>query len=235
MRFTLKMIKTTGLLLAFLFIWSPTVAFSDNNLLKAPVSSGTALSLEEVIANMEARYGQQGFACTFFQTSTLKALEITDSATGRIFIKRPGRMRWEYDTPDKQIIVSNGETLWIHRPDDNQVMIGKAHTFFSGSRGAAFLSDITQIRSHFNIVLTTRGETLEYLLTLVPKKPTDEVKTVSLAVSKKTFDVVRVTTYNAYEDETQLIFNDLQFHDDLDDALFNFSPPEGAEILEIGE
>ena len=218
-----------------MFIWGTTGAFSDNTLSKSHLPTSTAPLLEKVIDRMEARYGQKGFSSTFFQTSTLKVLEITDSATGRIFIKRPDRMRWEYDTPEKQLIISDGETLWIHRPDDNQVMIGKAPAFFNGGRGAGFLSDITQIRNHFNIDLITGGESLEYTLNLIPKVPTDEVKLVILAVSKETFDVLRVTTYNAYEDETQLIFSDLQFYEALDDSLFHFSPPEKSEILEIGE
>ena len=229
------MIKKIVQVSLFLLLWGTAVSFSDDSPVVSPGSPETALSLDAIIAKIEARYGPKGFSAVFFQTTTLKALDMTDSAIGRVFIKRPGRMRWEYDTPDKQVIVSDGETLWIHRPDDNQVMIGKAPAFFRGGRGAAFLSDITQIQTHFNIALATSDESLAYLLSLVPKTPTEEVKTVTLAVSKDNFDVLRVTTCNAYDDETQLVFSDLRFYDDLDDALFVFSPPKGAEILKIGE
>lgn len=234
MRFVLKLLFRISLVFGLLLLGGPPSIFSETSS-TAPDASSSRLSLDDIIASMEARYGQKGFSASFFQTSTLKVLDVTDSASGRLFIKRPGRMRWEYATPEKQLIVSNGETLWIHRPEDNQVMIGKAPAFFNGGRGAGFLSDITQIRNHFIIDLATKGESLEYILNLAPKESTDEVKLVVLAVSKETFDVVRVTTYNAYDDETQLVFSDLQFHDQLDDALFNFSPPENAEILELGE
>lgn len=221
-------------LFGILLMGGATVTYSET-LPAAGNASPPIPTIEAIIAKMEARYGQSGFSSTFHQASTLKVLEVTDTATGRIFIKRPGRMRWEYDMPEKQLIVSDGKTLWIHRPEDNQVMIGKAPVFFTGGRGAGFLSDITQIRNHFNIGLAASDDPLTHILNLTPKEPTDEVKSVSLAVSKETFDVVSVTTYNAYDDKTQLVFSDLRFHENLDDALFIFSPPEKAEILELGE
>ena len=98
---------------------------------------------------VEARYDVKGIYAKFHQTSTLKALDVTDSAEGRIFIKQPGRIRWEYDSPEKQSLITNGDMLWIYRPEDNQVMIGKAATFFGESMGGVFLSDINHYPKEF--------------------------------------------------------------------------------------
>ncbi len=230
----MKSLKITICLMISL-LWGAQPAFPE-----ATQSAETSLTsapqlLEEVLASIEARYGQKAFSTLFFQTSTIKALDITDSATGRIYIKHPGRMRWEYETPDKQTIVTDGDTLWIYQPDDNQVMIGKADAFFGDGKGAGFLSNISAVREHFQVTLSTRTAPFEYVLKLIPNEPTDEVKSVILAVSGETFDVLRVTTYNMYNDETRLVFKELKFHDSLDDALFHFSPPENAEILELGK
>ena len=73
-------------------------------------------------------------------------MEITDRAAGKAFFKRPGKMRWEYETPDRQTIITDNETLWIFRPEYNQVMIGKAHYFLEFGKGFSFLSYIKIIK-----------------------------------------------------------------------------------------
>ena len=74
-------------------------------------------------------------------------------ASGKVYIKYPGMMRWEYEKPDRQIIITDADKLWIYRPEDNQVMTGKAPTFFRDGKGASFLSDIRLIRQKFDISL----------------------------------------------------------------------------------
>ena len=68
----------------------------------------TAPDLTEILTRLEERYAVIDFSASFVQHSTLKAMDITDTATGKIFIKKPGKIRWEYHAPDRQIIVSDG-------------------------------------------------------------------------------------------------------------------------------
>ena len=201
-----------------------------------PLSNAAGrLSSDEVMDGIEARYDVKGIYARFEQTSTLKALDVTDSAEGRIFIKKPDRMRWEYDSPEKQSIITNGDMLWIYRPEDNQVMIGKAATFFGEGMGGVFLSDISAIRKNFGIKLTATNDTGDYELELTPKKPLNGIQTVLITVSKDTFDLIRVVTLNAYGDETSLTFEDLKFDEDIDDGFFEFSPPVGTDLMSLPE
>ena len=79
-------------------------------------------ALDALLDKVEKRYAGPGFKADFDQQSTITAMEVTDSASGHLFIKRPGKMRWEYVLPESQIIISDGNDLWIYRPGDNQVM-----------------------------------------------------------------------------------------------------------------
>lgn len=192
-------------------------------------------ALDEIIARVEDRYAGPGFTARFFQTSILKAIEVTDTASGQIFVKRPGMMRWEYEHPEQQTIVTDGKTLWIYRPEDHQVMIGKAPTFFGDGKGAGFLSDIRQIQNQFLISLENRDPNGDYRLKLFPVEKTFDIALISLTVSAKTFDIVKIITYNAYNDETRIALSDIQLKHDLDDQLFTFQIPEGIEILYLDE
>jgi outer membrane lipoprotein-sorting protein len=73
------------------------------------------------------------------------------------------------------------------------------------------------------------------VLKLLPREKTFDVSVVYLFVSPETFDVIKIITYNSYEDETQIEFKDIVFKQKLDDALFNFDIPQGIEVLQLDE
>jgi outer membrane lipoprotein carrier protein len=191
--------------------------------------------LEKILKGIEARYAGNGFSAVFFQESMLKAMQISDTAEGRLTVKKPGKMRWEYTLPDPQTIITDGKSMWIHRPVDNQVMVGKAPEFFGDGKGAGFLSDIRQIRKSFRITKKP-AENTDYLrLQLIPKKPAPEIAEIILSVAKKTFQVDQVVTYNAYGDETKITLSDYQFGLEPLDKLFDFEIPRGADVVEIDQ
>ena len=223
----------------FLFIF---LFFNGQVALASSLSSKTAstpdaarLSLDEIIEKLEKHYSASGFSAHFYQTSSIKAMEITDSASGRAFFKRSGKMRWEYETPDRQMIITDGKTLWVFRPEDNQVMIGKAPSFFKGGKGFSFLSDMKVIRQKFSMVLEKETKEGFFVLKLLPREKTYDIVKICLWISRKTFDVVRILTYNSYGDETRIIFNNIQLKQKLDDSLFSFEISEGMEVLHLDE
>ncbi len=201
------------------------------------VAQGRKLSaeLENILARVETRYAATGFSGSFKQISTLKAMQITDNAFGKIFVKRPGKMRWVYERPEKQVIISDGVSLWIYRPDDYQVMVGKAPEFFGKGRGAAFLSDMKQIRSQFSIFLEAPDSNGDYVLKLIPIEKNFDLSRIYLTISKTGFEITRIITYNGYDDETRIDLTDVEFVQSMDDALFHFDIPEGIDILRIDE
>jgi outer membrane lipoprotein carrier protein len=162
-------------------------------------------------------------------------MDIVDFASGNIFVRYPGMMRWEYEKPEKQIIITDGHKLWIYRPSDNQVMTGSAPAFFSDGKGASFLSDIKLIRQKFKISLENSKEDFYYELTLQPLEQKLDVTDIRLSVTKNTFTVIRIITYNSYGDENRIEFANLQFDVKLDDSLFSFKIPPGADVVQLDE
>jgi len=191
------------------------------------------LTLEQILDRMEQHYTNKSFTAEFGQESTLKAMDITDFATGKMYVRYPGMMRWEYEKPEKQIIITDGYKLWIYRPDDNQVMTGSAPAFFSDGKGASFLSDIKLIRKKFNISLEQPKDDFFYELRLQPLEKTLDVSDIRISVTKNTFTIIRVITYNSYGDENRIELINNKFNVKLDDSLFSFDIPPGVDVLEI--
>ena len=193
------------------------------------------LTLEQILDRVEQHYTGKSFQAEFIQESTIKAMEIVDYASGRIFVRYPGMMRWEYEKPEEQTIITDGHKLWIHRPADNQVLTGSAPAFFGNGKGASFLSDIKLVRQKFKISLEDSKESLFYELNLQPLEKKLDVADIRLSITKNTFTVVRIITYNTYGDENRIEFANHQFNVKLNDSLFSFEIPPGSDVLQLDE
>ena len=227
----IKIIK----ILLWVLIWSAMTLLVSPELRLTALAAESDLPLEQILDRMEKHYTGNNFRAEFIQESTVKAMEITDFASGKMFVRYPGKMRWEYEKPEKQIIITDGFKLWIYRPADNQVMTGSAPAFFSDGKGASFLSDITLVRKKFTISLGESKDDFFYELILKPLEKTLDVTDIRLSVTKNTFTVIRVVTYNSYGDKNHIEFLNHEFNAELNDSLFSFEAPEGADVLQMDE
>jgi outer membrane lipoprotein carrier protein len=198
-------------------------------------SAESELTLEQILDRVEKHYAGKSFQAEFIQESTIKAMDIVDFASGKIFVRYPGMMRWEYEKPEMQIIITDGRKLWIFRPSDNQVLTGNAPAFFSDGKGASFLSDIKLIRQKFKISLENSKEGFFYELKLQPLEKRLDVTDIRLSVTKNTFTVIRIITFNSYGDENRIEFANHQFDVKLEDSLFSFRIPPGADVVQLDE
>lgn len=231
----MKFKVTCFLLIIYLFSFSPVVLGQDSSQVLDLKPNVSNLSPDNIIKKVETRYTVPGFSANFFQVSTMKAMKITDTAYGKAFFKRPDKMRWEYEKPDRQTIITDGNTLWIYRPEDNQVMVGNAPSFFGDGKGFSFLSDMKLIQNKFSIILEKKVEDDYHVLKLLPREKIFDVSVIYLSVSIKTFEVVKIVTYNSYGDETRIELSDIQFKQKLDDSMFSFKMPQGVEVLHLDE
>jgi len=203
--------------------------------LPAAVRADSMPPLDYILKELEKRYTGSQFSADFLQESTIKAMEITDFASGRVYVRYPGMMRWEYEKPERQAIITDGHKLWIYRPLDNQVMTGNAPVFFRDGKGASFLSDIRLVRQKFTITLhPPEGEYL-YELRLVPREKTLNISQVRLYVVPRAFTIARIVTLDDYGDDTRIDIVNPQFNVELDPALFKFDIPKGADVQKIDE
>ncbi len=194
-----------------------------------------AANLDKILKGLEARYSGKGFSVAFFQESMLKAMQISDTAEGRLTVKKPNKMRWEYILPDPQTIITDGKSMWIHRPADNQVMVGQAPAFFGDGKGAGFLSDIRQVRKSFRVETLPKKDERHYRLKLTPKRPTPDIAEIFLWVDKASYQVDQVVTLNNYGDETKISLNNYKFNLNPKESLFSFVIPEGADVVELNQ
>lgn len=188
-----------------------------------------------VLKEVEKRYTASQFAADFLQESTIKTMEITDFANGRLYVRYPGMMRWEYEKPERQVIITDGGKLWIYRPQDNLVMVGNAPVFFRDGKGASFLSDISLVRKKFKIALARAESEYLYELKLTPVERTLNISEIRLYVTPRSYHIARIVTLNDYGDDTRIDLINPQFAVNLEPSLFSFDIPPGADVQKIDE
>ena len=198
----------------------------------APGNAGDASAVvQTTLDGIEAQYAGKSFSADFSQTSTLSALDIEETASGRALFSHPGKMKWQYLSPERHDIITNGTDLWIFRPEENQVMRGDAARFFQSGAGGAFLSDISLIRKNYTVsVKETTDDWVELLLE--DKADNPDIQRITIRVSRSRFLISAVTTENAFKDTTHFVFTDIRFQNIPDDR-FEFTIPSGVNILDM--
>ncbi len=187
-------------------------------------------SLNHVVDKLQANYGRmKDYRAHFTQVTKIKAYPRPQKSSGEVFYKKPGKMRWNYDSPEKQEIVTDGKTVYMYTPALNQVMkAGFAET--GQSRVAeAFLSGMGNLKRDFNITTEKSGE--DYNVLLLPKDGTDNFMSLKLTVDGKTFHVKRSEMTDIYENVTIVTFSALKVNGGLKNKLFDFKIPKGVDVV----
>ncbi|KPA11902.1 outer membrane lipoprotein carrier protein LolA [Candidatus Magnetomorum sp. HK-1] len=218
----------------FLLFFLPAIVFC------ADMQTVTSKDLDKALTAIEKRYQKATFTADFFQESILKAMDMTDTAEGHALFKWPGMMHWTYEKPEKQLIITNGDDLWIYRPADHQVMLGKSPDYFGKGKGGSFLTDIGLLRSSFEIswandkeIYTNKKDSPNKLILLTPHKKHPDFKKLYLVFNPKTGDIIELITLNAYDDRTRIQFKNVKFNQKITDASFSFTIPDGTDVVKL--
>lgn len=208
------------------------VCFSIIVLLSANVSY--SLTLNEIVDRVQERYEKtKNFQADFTQTSILKSVKQKQVSKGKVFIKKPGMMRWEYKEPEEQLIISDGKVVWLYAPIDKQVMMNS----ISGDAGFQspnlFLSGSGNLRDTFNIELEDEGTALQpqYLLKLTPKKLQPNMTRLVIGVNAIDFNIESSTIYDIYGNQTMVSFLNMEINKDMPDDKFHFEVPQGVRVI----
>lgn len=221
------------------------------------VSSFTSAAFAEtdakdVIATVEQGYNSlSDLQATFTQKTFVPSIKRDQTGNGTVSIRKnpsgAAMFRFDYRKP-KQLIVSDGKTVWFYLPENRQVMQSSVRNMFEGDNGIAlnYLTGMGRISHDFSIspMKGLRDSSGNYLLELVPKKPGRNLAKLQLTVSaeavakylkdgnvKNTFPIVSSVVFDPFGARTTIHFSNVKVNRGLKRSLFSFKAPAGVEVV----
>jgi outer membrane lipoprotein carrier protein len=152
---------------------------------------------------------------------------MTQASKGSFVFQRPGRFRWTYARPVDQVIVGDGERVWIHDRDLNQVTVRRISKAL-GSTPAALLAGSSDVEKAFALSDAGTRDGLEWL-EAKPKDADAGFERIRMGFSANGLAAMELT--DNFGQTTRLRFSNLQRNPKVDPSEFRFEPPAGADIL----
>lgn len=219
-------------------------------LLLAIPAAGTA-NAKGLAAKLEARYrGSRTLQADFLERYSDNG-QVVRTEAGTAYFRRPGKMRWEYESPEKNIFVVDGKTAWFYVPADHTVTRAPAkqstdwRTPLALLAGEMKLSRIcARVEESTAVKPAASGNTvLSCLLRGAQAKPKDgsgnpdefqsagQEESVFLEVVPDSGELARVLVRESGGVEVEFKFANWRFDPPVGDALFRFEVPRGVAIV----
>jgi outer membrane lipoprotein carrier protein len=190
----------------------------------AAVNAAAAAGIDELQAFVG---GTRAAKATFAQTTVDKSGRVVQKSTGTFAFARPGRFRWTYDKPLDQLIVGDGERVYVYDRDLNQV-IERKMTAALGSTPAALLAGDDALEKNFTLVDGGGADGLAWV-NATPKSAESGFTAVRIGFRDHLPRTMILT--DAFGQTTTLTFADIERNPALDAGLFKFTPPQGADVI----
>jgi outer membrane lipoprotein carrier protein len=163
----------------------------------------------------------------FTQSVTDKNGRLVQQTSGEFAIARPGKFRWSVDKPYQQLLVGDGERVWIYDPDLNQV-VKKRNDQALGSTPAALLAGRDDVEQAFNWRDLPAADGLDWL-GATPKDKESAFSDIRLG-----FDATGLAALDILDNfgqRTRIRLSALERNPKLSPDLFRFTPPQGADVV----
>jgi outer membrane lipoprotein carrier protein len=194
-------------------------------LLLVPIFASAADS----VARVDAYLGSlKTLSAGFVQIVQDKQGQVTERATGTLLVSRPNRFRWDYKQPYVQTIVADGKKLWLYDPDLDQVTV-RSLAQGLGATPAMLLSGSGKVGDAFTAGPVERQRDWTWCR-LAPKQKGSDFERVSLAFDARN-ELAAMELVDKLGQTTTIQFAQVKRGATLDDALFRFVPPQGADVI----
>mgnify|MGYP001812881727 FL=1 len=163
----------------------------------------------------------------FNQTLRTHDGEVLQQSEGQFYLNRPGKFRWNYRSPYEQIIVSDGERIWIYDVDLQQVTVQKQDAGLP-TTPMALLEDSFKLHQSFHVSPLDEHEGV-YRLKLVSKSKESDFGEIVVGLDEQGLRFMQL--HDQFEQVTDIVFSDINTNTKLADDIFEFIPPEGVDVF----
>jgi len=174
------------------------------------------------------------FSADFVQTYQGGVLHKQITERGHVLVKKPGKMRWDYTTPEKKLFVSDGVRLYSYVPEDKQVVVGAVPKDDQAGAAILFLAGKGNLSRDFTSFLADApagSPAGSRALKLVPRSAQTDYDALLLVVDRQSLALRGLVTMDAQGGQSAISFVNLKENVAPADKEFAFNIPRGVDVI----
>ncbi len=211
------------------FVTVLTLLFSITSIAFANGSAQDA-----IIEKIENKYKKvNDYYASFRQEQPVASLDKVQTNIGELWIKKPGKIRWNYNIPKSEHIISDGKYWWYYYVEEKYAAKRDVRDTGGNSSILSILSDLSNLQKLYkiNISRTAIEGVKYYLVELIPVDSEDDsVNKQILAVKMDTLLIERMYIYDAFGNKSTIKFSDIKINKGIKNSVFEFKAPKDVEI-----
>jgi outer membrane lipoprotein carrier protein len=186
---------------------------------------------QQVAAALQAKYDQiRDFSADFTQQYESGVLKRTITERGKVQVKKPGRMRWDYKAPEEKLFVSDGSRIYLWVPADNQVTTSQVPAQDEATMAVLFLVGKGNLTRDFNVSFTGEAPAGTHSLRLDPKLPERDYDWLEIVVDRSSLQIRSLTAADRQGGQSTFHLSNFKENVGIPDSTFTFKIPPGADV-----
>lgn len=187
------------------------------------------IDVSRILKGIESRYNQaRTLQVSFTQNSTIQGRKVTEK--GDLFLRKPGRMRWQYTSPAGKLFIADGKFVYYYSPDENRAEKMSFKETDDMRAPLAFLLGKLDFQSDFR-EFRASAQGADVSITALPKSDKLPYTEVTFVVVPD-FTIRKLTVKGQDQSVLEYVFENEKKNPPLPEAMFHFSPPPGVEYVD---
>ena len=191
-------------------------------------------SADELATALQTKYAAvTDFSASFTHKYRGGLLKKEAIERGTVLIKKPGRMRWTYDSPERKVFVADGRRIYSYIPEDRQVIVSEVPPGDEATTPALFLTGKGNLTRDFLVSLPEVADPTPdtYTLKFTPQRREAEYDWMILVVDRTTLQIRTLVTVDAQGGQSTFIFSNIRQNAGIPDSQFQFTIPRGVDVI----
>jgi outer membrane lipoprotein carrier protein len=187
----------------------------------------------ETARALQQKYDRvKDFTADFTHTYEGGVLRKKATERGTMQIKKPGRMRWDYVSPDKKVFVSDGRKIYSYIPADKQVIVSDMPADDQATTAVLFLAGKGNLTRDFVVSYAADAETADTTaLRLDPRQKQRDYDWLIVVVDRKTLQIRSLTAAEQQGGRSSFAFTNYRENAGVTDKAFEFRIPRGVDVI----
>jgi outer membrane lipoprotein carrier protein len=202
---------------------------------RALVALAVAASATDLAQSLQRKYDTvRDFSADFVHTYQGGVLHKQITERGHVLVKKPGKMRWEYTSPEKKLFISDGVRVYSYVPEDKQVVVGAVPKDDQAGAPILFLAGKGNLVRDFTASageLPPASPPESLALKLVPKAAQPDYDWLLLVVDRQSLALRTLVTMDGQGGQSSISFVNLKENVAPADKEFAFNIPRGVDVI----